>query len=287
MALIGNRSLLTRVPARQLGGTNINGLATMLSPVGAFRNRFGTFSDNAATPNGYLAPMAWVLPRTSGGMSSYNQVSLSLVKSSAILVNAQYISGTSAITVANTNASLGQIFAAVADGAITVAQGTVDLSALFAASGSSLISFTLDSAVLGGTFSMSGSSSITVTPSGLLTAIAFMTAEAGGATPLSPEGLAQAVWNSVAGDFNTAGTMGEKLNDAGSAANPWTEVIEGSYTATEVLRLLLAVAAGKTSIVDLGGGNATVTFRDTGDSKNRVVADMTGSERTTVTKDVS
>jgi hypothetical protein len=99
--------------------------------------------------------------------------------------------------------------------------------------------------------------------------------------------IAQAVWAATAAGFNTAGTMGEKLNDAGSASNPWTEVIESGYTAAEILRLLAAVSFGKTNIVDNGGGSATVTFRDLADTKDRVDADMVGSERQTVTLDAS
>jgi hypothetical protein len=285
MALIGNYSILNRQLSRAVGGTTVANTPNQICPTGFYKNRFGSFDNNAATPNGYLAPAAWVLPMKSGGMSSYNQVQLSIVKSAAILVNAQYISGTSSITVSNTNANLGQIFAAVASGTISVAQGVVDLSALFAASGSSIISFTLTNATLGGTFSMGGSSTITVTPSGLLTAIAFMEAEAGGATPLSPEGLAAAVWNAAAASFNDVGSMGEKLNDAGSASNPWTEVIESGYTAAEVLRILMAVASGRTDITDLGGGSATVKFKSIDGTKDRIEATMTGSERTTVSID--
>lgn len=35
--------------------------------------------------------------------------------------------------------------------------------------------------------------------------------------------IAAAVWNAEAADYNTSGSMGEKLNDAGSAGNPWTD----------------------------------------------------------------
>jgi len=63
--------------------------------------------------------------------------------------------------------------------------------------------------------------------------------------------------------------------------------VEGSITVREALRVLLAVAAGKTSIVDLGGGAATVTFRDTEDTTDRLVATMAGSERDTVVMDVT
>lgn len=62
-------------------------------------------------------------------------------------------------------------------------------------------------------------------------------------------------------------------------------LVESGITVEEVLRILLAVAAGKTAITDLGGGLATVKFRDTNDTKDRLTASMTGSERTTVTLD--
>jgi hypothetical protein len=64
-----------------------------------------------------------------------------------------------------------------------------------------------------------------------------------------------------------------------------TATIEPGLSLAEAIRLLVAVAVGKTNIVDLGGGNATVEFRDSNDSKNRVVATMAGSERTNVTLD--
>ena len=63
--------------------------------------------------------------------------------------------------------------------------------------------------------------------------------------------------------------------------------IEPGWTLKQVLRLIASINIGKTDITDLGGGNATVKFRDLNDSKDRVTASMTGSERTSVTKDAS
>lgn len=34
--------------------------------------------------------------------------------------------------------------------------------------------------------------------------------------------LVDAIWNAIAADYNTSGTMGQKLNGAGSAGDPWT-----------------------------------------------------------------
>ncbi len=63
-------------------------------------------------------------------------------------------------------------------------------------------------------------------------------------------------------------------------------MVDGTYTMRDVLKILAAVAAGKTTITDLGGGSATVNFRDLSDTKNTVSASMTDSERTDVTLDV-
>lgn len=58
------------------------------------------------------------------------------------------------------------------------------------------------------------------------------------------------------------------------------EVVEGSYTLRHYLRLFASVLLGKAT----GGGTATLTFRDTGDSKNRVVLTVdTSGNRSAVT----
>lgn len=93
----------------------------------------------------------------------------------------------------------------------------------------------------------------------LLLGVANLEADISPFTPLSPESLANAIMN---------------------------KTIEGSYTFEQCMRLLTAVAAGKTTIVDLGGGLATVTFRDINDTQDRVEADMSNSERTNVTLDL-
>ena len=82
---------------------------------------------------------------------------------------------------------------------------------------------------------------------------------------------------SLISDVNSAAY---KLNNLG---DPFTANIEGPLDARDAIRVLLAIAAGKTTIINNGGGLAQVKFRDTADSVDRVVADMTGSNRTNVT----
>jgi len=124
---------------------------------------------------------------------------------------------------------------------------------------------------------ITGTGSVTST----LRGTASLEAEITPFTELSPENLAASVWNSVAASFNEAGTMGEKMNDAGGAANPWNEIIESGYTAAEILKLLAAASLGKTS----GQPNNPV-FRDIADTKDRItgVVDSSGN-RTSVTLD--
>ena len=61
----------------------------------------------------------------------------------------------------------------------------------------------------------------------------------------------------------------------------FAEIIEGTLTLKDAIKLLLSVAVGKTSVA-----GSTFTFRDTTDATDRVVATVTSSERTSVTLDV-
>jgi hypothetical protein len=80
-----------------------------------------------------------------------------------------------------------------------------------------------------------------------------------------------------------AGSAGKAITDAQSAGDPWAGQIETGFTYGDAMKIMAAVAAGKTVIVDLGGGAASITFRSIDDSADRVVATMTDSERSAVT----
>lgn len=74
---------------------------------------------------------------------------------------------------------------------------------------------------------------------------------------LTAEDVAAAVWNSVAAGFNSVGSMGEKLNDAGGAANPWNEVLAPGLTAAQIMLMLEAFMHGEDYIVDNPDGTKT------------------------------
>jgi hypothetical protein len=105
---------------------------------------------------------------------------------------------------------------------------------------------------------------------------------------LTPEGIRDSVWNALAVSYNTAGTMGAKLNSAASggvdynalAAAVWQYVIESGISAEEAMRIYGAVLAGKVS----GAGTGTEVFTGLDGTTVRVtsVVDSSGN-RTSVT----
>lgn len=100
-----------------------------------------------------------------------------------------------------------------------------------------------------------GTTTISITTSGSLVAIGYISGTCNiGADP-SADDIAQAV-------------LGLK--------------IEGDYSMRDVLRIMSAVLAGKTSIV-----GSTAKFRNLQNTKDRLEASMTGSERTTINYDVT
>jgi len=81
---------------------------------------------------------------------------------------------------------------------------------------------------------------------------------------------------------STVGTV--NTISAGGIDGIWDEVIEGTLTGRQTLRLNLAVLAGKSS----GGGTATLIFRDSGDGTDRVTATVDANgNRTGMVLDVS
>jgi hypothetical protein len=194
------------------------------------------------------------------------------------------IAGDTSLTFSLPNAQLQLVVSASGTTSITFTPDA-SLAGALSASGTSAVTFTVPNVTLGAILNAIATAGVTFTPAGLVNAIGHIAGDITPFTDLSPEGLAAAVWNAAAAESNAAGSMGEKLNDAGSASNPWTEVIESGFTAAEILRLLAAVAAGRTAITDNGDETAIVEFTGLDGATVRVQADMEGSERVTVTLD--
>lgn len=117
----------------------------------------------------------------------------------------------------------------------------------------------------------------------VFTSRALAQAPSGGGSAPTAAQIADAVWDEPLAGHLGAGSTGDQLNNAAAAGNPWAAIIEGAYTAEDILRVLAAVAAGKSTVVALGNGQAVATFRSLDDGEDMVVANMNQSARTTVT----
>jgi len=136
----------------------------------------------------------------------------------------------------------------------------------------------------------------------------------------TPADVADAVWDELIADHTTTGTFGAKNQNlvpsenaddykadvSAIPANVWSystraltdktgfelsasgidaildDVLEGTLTVRQAMRIILAAAAGKST----GGGTSTIRFRDLADSKDRIVANVdSNGNRTSVTLD--
>lgn len=83
--------------------------------------------------------------------------------------------------------------------------------------------------------------------------------------------------------FGDGGNIASSLTAAQIAAAVWAYVLEPGFSAGLMLRVIAAVAAGKTVILSPVPGSAHVTFRTISDNGDIVDADVVGSERTSIT----
>lgn len=229
MALLGNYNQFMKNPITNGGGDSLSGVQGLRSnwnTPGAARNRYygenwlaGT-ADRFGVPSAYAAPYAWNLPPKSGGVGSNVGIAGvgAFTGSGALGINVDAtLAGSGTISDAN----LGLILSAVATlsgigGLSADVIGKLDAAATLAGSGDmsgSLGALAGAVATLSGTGDMNGST----TAKASLSANIFV--NSGTATTLE---IVDGVWNALAADYNTSGTMGQKLNGAGSAGDPWT-----------------------------------------------------------------
>lgn len=250
MALNGNRSVLHKSPGRFLSGTVASNLRNAFNKPGMQANRFQSLNRlDAALPNGHLSPSAWSLPRTAGGMSARNVDDITVSLGALVLAAGRNIDGSTTLTFSVPNAALQLVVSATGTTSITFTNdGT--LAGALSGVGTAAITFSVPTVTLGAVIDALGAVAMTWSSTGTIRATGALEADSNPTVDLSPATLAAAVW---------------------------AEVLESGLDAADVMRLLLSVAAGKTNI-----DGTTVTFRDQADTVDRVTAEMTGSERTTV-----
>jgi hypothetical protein len=224
-------------------------------------------TNRSAVPNGARHPVAWLPARKSGGLASRNAGDFAFSTGSLNVAQGRNIAGDTTFAFALPDAQLQLVVSASGTVAVTFTPDAT-LAGALSASGTSAVTFTVPAVTLGAILNAIAATGITFSPAGLVQAIGHIAGDITPFTELSPEGLAAAVWGAAATSNNVAGSMGEKLNDAGSASNPWTEVIESGLTAAEVLRIIAAALAGDAT----GLENGSPVFKSLDGSKDRITA---------------
>lgn len=253
--LIGNGVRLNSNPMRQMTAP-LAGAAHRAESMqaGALRNWWThTGSDRTSgRPDGLRHPSSWLMAPRAGGMSARNQVTITTTVGTLTLAAGRNIDGATTVTFSVPNAALQLVVSAVGATSITFTN-TGTLAGALSAIGTSAITFTVPTPTLGAVINALASTAVTWSAGGTARATGALAGNITPFTELSPQSLASAVW---------------------------ADVIESGLDAGDVMRLLLAVAAGKTNI-----DGTTVTFRDQADTKARVTATMSGSERASVVVD--
>lgn len=177
-------------------------------------------------PTGTQPPYSWNLPLAGGELSSTTGISGSGAISGSMLMGkimTADLSGSGAITSAM---SLISSMTATLAGSGTLT-GDMKLTIAMAASlaGSGNISASM-SMLIPLVASLSGTGTLTGNLKGNADMAAHIYVNSGTATT---QELVAAIWSAIASDYNESGTMGNKLNGAGSAGDPWTTDLS-SYT---------------------------------------------------------
>jgi hypothetical protein len=241
------------------------------------------FTKLSAYSTGLYFPHCMIPPRTAGRIVAHDTVTgtgdVSDADMWAVKLAQAALTGTGTLTA--TGSLIVQLIAAIAgSGTISDADIKAFLQLSAALTGTGDADGTLTGlgallAALTGTGTANGS---TLTGVGAMAADLVVTG-----TGLTTANVGPAVWAAIASANNTAGSMGEKLNDAGSASNPWTEVIESGYTAAQILKLIAAAVQGDASGLEDG----TPTFKGLDGTTDRITATYSSGTRTVTGRDVT
>ena len=184
---------------------------------------------------GYRPPYALVLPPKDGGMSMWNGGTGSTIGTGvAGWFGSATIAGSGTITDAACGLIVEMLATIAGLGGLTASViGQLQASATLAGSGTLTAA---QSALAGMTSTLIGT--------GLLSdaqqqALGEMTADIYvNQSQATVQQIVDAVWNALAAEYNLTGTMGEAMNGAGSAGNPWITDLSSYNTANSAGKIL-------------------------------------------------
>ena len=205
-------------------------------------------SNKSSLPEG-MAPNAYLGPIAAGGIAA--DASDSVTSANDITANAQSASvmGSTMVSASTIQGAVGLVVPMAADllSACTVSADTklsLQLAANLASQGQAV-------AALGAIANVV----CAMTSAGTCAADLKGSVRMGGTMStagdiLTAQAVASEVWSALASAFNQPGSMGAKLNAAGSASNPWTDPV-GAQVAAFVERIKLLIEADEVHTASL------------------------------------
>lgn len=231
MALLNNgfrHSNIGRVfGATLIDGANIQAATIRWSQSGRMDNSaIGEGYDESGQvlsyPDDMNTPYAYHPAQVAGRMASYSTIIGSGTLSPDLRLTLQALADlVGSGDVEATGGLIVQLLASLAgNGAVSDADMKAFLLMVANISGSGIAAANISAlAQLLSSLQGSGVATSTLTGTGAMSANILAYGE------LTPEGIRDSVWNALASQYNSAGTMGGKVNDAGAAGNPWAALL--------------------------------------------------------------
>ncbi len=288
--LIGNYNVFNKAPGRSFSGTSVSETRANWNTSGPNRNPYygwANVSKFNGEPFGYAGGYATVLPQKSGGMAIVNALIGSGNITFANLAGGVNVSSSIVGSGSLNNSdiiAIGSIVGSFVGSGSIIADiyGAILIQATIASSGS--LSGALG-AITSIVASISSSGSLSISSSAIP---AYISSDITSQGTLSPESLAAAVWNSVAASFNNPGTMGNKVNSAASAGDPWSTMLPSTYIDGQAGKILSQIQTLVDELHKIQGLNELhpVTTTQTTMETDDIFIDITGDgiNSTTLTR---
>lgn len=249
MSLLGNYSVILKNPATFIGGTQVSNCRSAFNGTGQLRKRYypedvSGLPTTTSLPEGYLAPNAWMLPYDIGSMTTSNLNGSGSLSSSGV----SGLAGTVTMDGSGLLEATGGLLAGLTvemsgSGDLTLLGGGL-LEAIVTMAGEGLLTGALG-ATAGLTVTMEGVGTLTASPQGTGEMVVEIYVNE---SQSQVDQIVAAVWSALASEYNVSGTMGNKLNGAGSAGDPWTTDLSSYTTAGTAGALMKKASKPKISL---------------------------------------
>jgi hypothetical protein len=237
MALLGNYSLVNKIPVKYFGGTTGDAqVRSNFNQSGRYRNRMYQNQTTVALPQyslptGSYPTLVWIIAQKVGAIASGNQIYGAGASTGPLaggLNSAASLSGSGTITNANLSLIASLIASLTGAGDVTPPPSLIGKLELISnqLTGAGAVAATL-TAFASVQATLAGAGSLAVVPY----ATGNLSADITGQSELSPQSLAAAVWSALSAQFNDSGTMGQKLNAAASGNIDYATLAEAILAA--------------------------------------------------------